>query len=233
MRFVFIDTDGREVTVDGPAQARAAVAAGRLGMDSMVRTGEGGPWRPAREALSLEQILDPSQLAAARLVRPRRYMGRGRYAQSPKAALRIIGRVFMLLGLAALLIAGGIAIWTWSSFSAMTATEGTVVELQMKWGNSTAVRPVVEYTVDGQSYTYTSPVNSSVPLFDVGDKVTIYYDPADPEDSMLEHWTSWFFALLPGGMGMVFFLVGLGLRLGGRERATPATGAFSAVERRR
>jgi hypothetical protein len=50
---------------------------------------------------------------------------------------------------------------------------------------------------------------------------------------MLEHWTSWFFALLPGGMGMVFFLVGLGLRLGGRERTRPAPGAFSAVERRR
>lgn len=234
MRFVFIDADGREVTVDGLAQARAAVAEGRLGADSMVRTEPSGPWRPARKALTLEQILDPSQLAAARLVNPRRYMGRGRYAQSPKGALRVIGRVFMLLGLAGLLIGGGIALWTWSSFSRMTATEGTVVALQEKSANSTAVRPVVSYeSAGGQTYTYTSLVNSSVPMFDVGDRVTIYYDPADPNDAMMEHWTSWFFALLPAGMGIIFFLVGLGLRLGGRERHPPTMGPPSAVERRR
>jgi hypothetical protein len=234
MRFVFIDVDGREVAVDGTAQARAVVAEGRLGPDTMVRTEDRGPWRPAREALPLEQLLDPSQRAAARLLNPRRTMGRGRYAASPKAALRVIGRVFMLLGLAGLLIAAGIALWTWQSFSSMTATEGTVVELQMKWGNSTAVRPVVQFQAqDGQTYTYTSPVNSSVPMFAVGDKVTIYYDPADPTDAMLAHWTAWFFALLPAGMGAIFFLVGLGLRLGGRERQAPPSATPSAVERRR
>lgn len=235
MRFVFIDVDGREVAVDGPEQARVIVAEGRLGPETLVRTEPAGPWRPAHEALPIEQFLDPSQRAAARLVRPRRYLGPGRHARSPKAALRIVGMVFMLLGAAGLVIAGGVALWTWNGFASRTPVQGTVVELEGKWGNSTAVRPVVSFVAaDGRSYIYRSPVTSSAPMFDVGDAVTVYYDPADPTDAMIDHWTQWFFALLPGGIGIVFFLVGLGLRIGGREPRAPAmAGRASAVERRR
>jgi hypothetical protein len=73
-------------------------------------------------------------------------------------------------------------------------TTGTVVGLDWSSdsdGGSTA-SPIVEYTVNGKTYSFEGDNSSNPPVYEKGQKVEIIYDPQDPEtaqiNSFYERW---------------------------------------------
>lgn len=120
--------------------------------------------------------------------------------------LAILGMVFGLLGFGFLLLDGGFFLYR-TFFSPNTGTaEGTVTGFASRNGPQA---PVVEYTVNGTKYQHTSSVSSSFSLFKRGDRVTIYYDPARPQNSQLSFETGELLSLIFSLIGTGFILVSL------------------------
>lgn len=74
-------------------------------------------------------------------------------------------------------------------------TKGNVVRLEesnSSEGGCCVYSPVVEFTAGGQTYSFESGNASDPPAYDVGEEVSILYDPAKPEtaqiDSFFERW---------------------------------------------
>lgn len=72
-------------------------------------------------------------------------------------------------------------------------TPGTVTGLEESTTDgSTTYSPVVEFTANGQTYTFESDNASSPPAYQVGETVNVRYDPADPStaqiDKLTERW---------------------------------------------
>ncbi len=103
-------------------------------------------------------------------------------------------------------------------------TQGEVVELV--YGRS--IRPRIEFkSEDGETHRFLSHTGSSTLPFEVGDEVTIFYNPKDPAQA---RW-AWFPALwlLPtilGGIGSLFLLLSIsffGVYLGMKRKSLTKT----------
>lgn len=125
--------------------------------------------------------------------------------------MRTTGIIFFGAGIAMLAIAfvvGGLAI----SFrvNGEKAT-GTVSEVELRhYADGNSYCPVIRFNArHGGTYTHYSDVCSWPPSFEVGQKVTIYYDPADPTRSQLDDLMGvWFIPALMSFMGLIFGGVG-------------------------
>lgn len=107
---------------------------------------------------------------------------------------------------------------------------------------STLYKPVVAYTdAQGQTRQLTSSVASSPPGFDIGEAVEVLYIPGDERNAEINATSSlWLGHLIAGGLGSVFFLIGVGffvvswLRAGKesqlRSQGMPVQAAFQRVE---
>jgi len=84
-------------------------------------------------------------------------------------------------------------------------TTGTVIEFDH---SKNSVAPVVEFNDEwGNAQVYRSSNYSSLGSYEIGQKVTLYYDPSKPEDATLdgEGWWNWFpfiFLVTHGGVGI-------------------------------
>ena len=129
----------------------------------------------------------------------------------------ILSYLFLAIGIG-LLAGAGYAYHTTSSFVAQARkAQGTVVALR-------SGAPEVKFrTEDGREVRFTSSVSSKPPSYDVGETVEVLYRPDRPEDAEVDAlMTLWFGAILLGGMGSVFSLVGAALVFGwGRRAADP------------
>lgn len=74
-------------------------------------------------------------------------------------------------------------------------TTGTVVELKEQSdgeGGCCTYVPVVEYTVKGEAYSMEGDTATDPPQYEVGEEVSILYDPANPNtaqiNKLLERW---------------------------------------------
>lgn len=72
---------------------------------------------------------------------------------------------------------------------------GTVIEMQESSSPDSGCctySPVIEYQVNGQTYTIEGGIASDPPQYSVGDQVAIVYDPANPQtaqiNSLAENW---------------------------------------------
>ena len=104
--------------------------------------------------------------------------------------------LFLALNLAWLLLAAFSAWLGWRSFNLSangSVAEGTVVRLlQDQVAFDSDFYPVVEFQVDGKTYTVQSQNNyrwwNRYIRFPVGGQVEILYDPADPEKAEINSW---------------------------------------------
>lgn len=123
-----------------------------------------------------------------------------------------IGLPFMLFGL----VFAGIGGWFyWSDrelANSGTHTQGTVVDLQSSRNSDgdMTYKPVVEFSDrNGTRFQFVERIASSPPSFSRGEKVDLIYDPEDPENAMIDSFTTrYLFPLVFGGFGLLAALIG-------------------------
>jgi hypothetical protein len=124
---------------------------------------------------------------------------------------RLPGLIFFGIGLVMLAVAlviGGLAI---SFRMGAERVTGTVSEVELRhYSDGNSYCPIVQYNTRlGQTYSHNSDVCSWPPSFEVGQLVTIYYDPANPSNSQLDSFMGvWFIPALFTFMGGVFGTIG-------------------------
>jgi len=131
----------------------------------------------------------------------------------------LVGVIFIATG--AVMI--GLAIFFFSRTrrflrTAVEAT-GTIVELVESSGSEggTAYSAVVEFqTADGRAVRWEESMASNPPVGRKGDQLLMKYDPADPNKARVAKATRmWFMPALFGGLGGLFFGVGVVLAVVG------------------
>jgi hypothetical protein len=144
--------------------------------------------------------------------------------------------ILALAGMGLLGTAIGAAIgWSsWRTSSEAQRTQGRVVELARVEGprtpgpkgqpvsNNPGLAPVVEYQVGGQTYRIQGQVSSSSPAYAVGESVDVLYQPDRPAEGRIDSFAEkWLAALVFGGGGLLFTLIGFGMLW---SRVCPARG---------
>lgn len=143
--------------------------------------------------------------------------------------LKLVGVIFALVG-AGLLVGSFFSFSSTKSFVASAASAtGTVIENRYEQSSSTSSSrsssgsyyPFIKFSTEaGQEITFRGNVGSNPASFTVGEQVSIYYDPARPEEARLNTFFQlWFLTVFLGGMGSVFFLIGGGILITGPLRA--------------
>jgi len=130
--------------------------------------------------------------------------------------IAIVKYVFTFAGAGMLLGALFLYQSTRSFLAQATTTIGTVVDLeQSRSSDSTTYRPVVSFTSQkGEAIRFTSSSGSNPPSYSKGEKVEVFYLPAEPYKAKINGFFSlWGGAVIIGGMGGVFFLIGAGITL--------------------
>ncbi|MHC5053572.1 MAG: DUF3592 domain-containing protein [Planctomycetota bacterium] len=131
--------------------------------------------------------------------------------------LLVVGWLFLAGSGPICMIIGAVSYFRTRSFiERASVTEGVVVEMVERRGESgTTFAPVFVFSDgQGESHTIYSRTSSYPPSHSVGDRVTVLYERDSPEDACLdEFFDLWAFAVIPGGIGLVHFIVGLGLVL--------------------
>ncbi len=126
----------------------------------------------------------------------------------PKDVRRILGMVFGGIGVVMLVVAGIGVTARVSSLSDQIRTAGTVVDLREARDDNTYA-PVVEFITAAQErITITSSVFSSPSAYDIGERVEVAYDPADPRDGSIVGFGLWLWQLIVGGIGLIFVALG-------------------------
>ncbi|MGX5847872.1 DUF3592 domain-containing protein [Mesorhizobium sp. PL10] len=123
------------------------------------------------------------------------------------AALPIVGRVFMFLGIVGLIVSGVLAIVEMYGPRTASAT-GKIVAAEYN--------PLIEFsTADGTVIRFNNAVHSS--FWGDGDSVPVAYDPTNPQNASIDSFAGrWFLAGLAGMLGGFFLLVGIVLTVLGR-----------------
>ena len=131
--------------------------------------------------------------------------------------IKIITGIASVIGIVLIIIAVCLFIKTKNFQAKAVLAEGVVTELR-EMSNTTnqpgqirafTYAPVIKYTSkEGQEYTYYSNTSANPPAYSVGEKVQIYYDPANPADAGLAGVNSMLGTIICGGIGLVFIFLG-------------------------
>jgi hypothetical protein len=111
----------------------------------------------------------------------------------------------------------GVAVYvgrgSWELKQEGSSVTGTVVSLrEVDETDNTGVTyaPVINYDVQGRTYTYESSNSSDPPAYEVGEKVTLLYRPENPEEVRVNTWFDlWFLPAMLGGGGVVVAIVSI------------------------
>lgn len=79
-------------------------------------------------------------------------------------------------------------------------TTGLVVEMEESStgeGGCCVYSPVIEFSANGQPYTFEGDNASNPPAYAVGEEVSVLYDPANPATAQINKWTErWLFPII-------------------------------------
>ena len=89
---------------------------------------------------------------------------------------------------------------SWRLQSEGVTTTGTVIQMEesnSSEGGCCVYSPVVEFTVNGQTYSFDGGNASDPPAYRVGEVVNVIYDPSDPGTAQINKWSErWLFPIL-------------------------------------
>ena len=106
--------------------------------------------------------------------------------------------IFGNLFLAAFCLWGVYAGYTsWTLQNKGTTTTGTVVRLEesnSSEGGCCVYSPVIEFSANGQTYSFEGDNASDPPAYKAGEVVDVIYDPSDPNTAQINKWSErWLF----------------------------------------
>ena len=129
-----------------------------------------------------------------------------------------------------LILAAGIFLLIWGVYlykkqndfiKTAEKAEGIVVDLQSQDNNQrtsnskvrTLYAPIINFiSKDNKEIRFTSSYAASPALYEINEKVTVYYDPKTPENARLNSlFHLWGGAITAGLIGLVFILMGIAL----------------------
>lgn len=130
---------------------------------------------------------------------------------SPEEAERDLGKVTVVaLAGVGLLIAAGVLLALNVGFGS-ESTQGVVVALEEGPSRHGSVyAPVVAYRVGGAKYKVEGSMAVSWNAYDIGDMVTVIYDPSDPGQGTIRDFHQTYFLPCMFGAGGLLFLLGAG-----------------------
>lgn len=100
---------------------------------------------------------------------------------------------------------------SWSLKQDGYSVGGTVVALQESagsGGSGVTYAPVIRYEAAGRAHTFTSNNSSTPPAYDIGERVLILYDTADPSRARIDSWGElWLMPVALGGAALVVAVV--------------------------
>lgn len=139
-------------------------------------------------------------------------------------AVRIAGCVFLSVAACALFFAVKSAYGTHSSLAGMAEAEGVVTHLesQISHGRRSSGRTYCahyRFTVDGKTYHGKQKSFSNPPSYEKGEKLTVLYNPADPQDSRTSSFVdNYIVTLISGFIGVFLSVLGSVMLLGRRGK---------------
>jgi hypothetical protein len=125
-----------------------------------------------------------------------------------------VAYLFLIIGIAMLVGAGYWMTRTQAFVDRSETVPGEVIDLERsRSSDSTAYYPVIKYkTKSGQERTFRSNTGSSPPSYDVGEKVEVMYDVAEPSDARIRSFFSiWGGPAIVGLLGTLFGVIGGGI----------------------
>lgn len=144
-----------------------------------------------------------------------------------KTGLYVFASVFILFGLIGLASTARV-VNTGSQSKSWEHTTGTISASQVSYAESTDSRSSptpyakvrFEYKVEGTSFEGTrvdldrvsedlGDVQATVSQYTVGKKISVYYDPKNPESSLLEPGVPWREVKMVSGGSLIFLLFGV------------------------
>ena len=110
------------------------------------------------------------------------------------------------------LIVAGLINWYRTKRFIETAqrTTGTVIELVSRSPKQTTYSPKVRFkAIDGSEIVFTETLSTNPPGYELNEQVTVLYDAHDYQRARVfkSNWRIYYFALLFGGLGTVFFII--------------------------
>ncbi len=144
-------------------------------------------------------------------------------------AVRIAGCVFLAVAACALFFAVKNAYGTHNTLAGMAEAEGIVTHLesQISHRRRSSGRTYCahyRFTVDGKTYHGKQKSFSNPPSYDKGEKLTVLYNPADPQDSCTSSFVDNYIGAVIAGFLGVFFSVFGSVMLLSRRRKNRANG---------
>jgi Protein of unknown function (DUF3592) len=124
-----------------------------------------------------------------------------------RPAIGVMSILFVAAGIALVAIAGWMVSRDPAVSGAVLEAQGEVVDLERSRGGNQmgTYRPVVVFRdTGGTAHRFTGSIGSNPPDYTRGDKVTVRYDPAVPEEAVIDSWAARLLGPgLPAGMGLL------------------------------
>ncbi|TRX48921.1 DUF3592 domain-containing protein [Fulvivirga sp. M361] len=121
---------------------------------------------------------------------------------SGKGASKMVGVIFSLVGIVMLSIAINDMVTNQELANIGITVTATVVE--------DPYQPTFEYVVNGDTLYYYSSTSSDPPSYHLGEEVEMFVHPENPYNTLVNTFMErWFLGVLLGGMGAVFFTIGI------------------------
>lgn len=116
----------------------------------------------------------------------------------------IVGLVFLIAGIGMAIFVGTYVVDGHDKI--LNGERAEAVVLQARDG----AKPILEFrTGRGERIRIEGKISSSPSPYRVGERIGVFYDPAEPSDAVIDSFIErWFLPLLFGGFGVVFILVG-------------------------
>jgi len=136
--------------------------------------------------------------------------------------IKLIKYLFAIIGLGMLVGSFFLFQNTVSFLDNAVKAQGVVIDLvRSRSSDSTTYAPTVRFTTaQGVMIEFTSGTSSNPPSYSRGEQVNVLYLESDPDDAKIDSFFSvWGAAVIVGVIGLVFFLVGLGIIMRGIRKA--------------
>jgi hypothetical protein len=131
--------------------------------------------------------------------------------------MKLLVSIFTGVGILLLFSAAGLFIHEQNFLKKAHMATGKVIELgrsvsSSKSSKSVSYYPVVSFnTAEGKPFTFSSSLSSNPPSYSVGEEVTVYYLPENPQEAEIKGFFSqWLAVIISGFLGLLFSSIGIG-----------------------